>query len=398
MNKNKIFGIILAVLQSVFTLIFLGLIIVLNIMPAKYLIPLSILLTAFAGFTFFTQLSEKCSKIGKIFAIFIGSILILGVIYLFKIDRMFSVISSADVKIEAEKEMETKKETETEKQTEAVLKESNSKLTKYVFTVYISGIDTYGSISTTSRSDVNIIATVNTNTKQILLTSTPRDCYVLLPVEDGQMDKLTHAGIYGVDVSIGALENFYDISIDYYIRINFTTLIDMVDALGGITVDSEFAFNTKEYSFSKGENQLSGKEALDFARERYSFANGDKQRGENQMQVIKAMINKAMFPAVIKNAGYIIETISKNIETNMDISEITSLINMQLNDGAYWNIMMNSVKGRGDSRITYSGGKQKLYVMIPDQDSVYEAKAMMKQVMEMNKCRQSNHAFDIKKE
>lgn len=396
MNKNKIFGIILVVLQSVFSLTFLGLIIVLNIMPAKYMIPLSILLTAFVGFAFFTQLSEKCSKSGKIFAIFIGSILILGVIYLFKIDRMFSEISSADVKIEAEKEMETKKETE--KQTEAVLEESNSKLTKDVFTVYISGIDTYGSISTTSRSDVNIIATVNTNTKQILLTSTPRDCYVMLPVEDGQMDKLTHAGIYGVDVSIGALENFYDISIDYYIRINFTTLIDMVDALGGITVDSEFAFNTKEYSFSKGENQLSGKEALDFARERYAFANGDKQRGENQMQVIKAMINKAMFPAIIKNAEYIIDTISKNIETNMDTSEITSLINMQINDGAYWNIMMNSVKGRGDSRITYSGGNQKLYVMIPDQDSVYEAKAMMKQVMEMNKYRQSNHAFDIKKE
>jgi LCP family protein required for cell wall assembly len=392
MNKNKIFGIILAVLHSVFTLIFLGLIIVLNIMPAKYLIPLSILLTVFAGFTFFTQLSEKCSKTGKIFAIFIGSILILGIVYLVKIDRMFSAISSTDVKIEAEKETETKK------QMEAVLEESNSKLTKDVFTVYISGIDTYGSISTTSRSDVNIIATVNTNTKQILLTSTPRDCYVLLPVEDGQMDKLTHAGIYGVDVSIGALENLFDISIDYYIRINFTTLIDMVDALGGITVDSEFAFNTKENSFSKGENQLSGKEALDFARERYAFANGDKQRGENQMQVIKAMIYKAMFPAVIKNAGYIIETISKNIETNMSTSEITSLINTQMNDGAYWNIMMNSVKGMGDSRITYSGGNQKLYVMIPDQDSVNEAKAKMKQVMEMNKCRQRYNAFDIKKE
>lgn len=392
MDKNKIFGIILVVLQTVLTLIFLGLIIVLNIIPAKYLVPLSILLTVFVGFTFFTQLSGKCFKSGKIFAILIGFILILGVVYLFKIDRMFSEISNVDVKIE------TENETETESESEAVLIDSDKKLTKDVFAVYISGIDTYGSISTTSRSDVNIIATVNTNTKQILLTSTPRDCYVMLPVKDGQMDKLTHAGIYGVDVSIGALENLYDISIDYYIRINFTTLIDMVDALGGITVYSEFAFNTEEYSFSKGENQLSGKEALTFARERYAFANGDKQRGENQMQVIKAMINKAMIPAIIQNAGYIIDTISKNIETNMDTSEITNLINMQMNDGAYWNIFMGSVEGTDDLRITYSGGSQKLYVMIPDQDSVCEAKKMMHQVMEMNKCRHSYHAFDIKKE
>ena len=271
------------------------------------------------------------------------------------------------------------------------------------FMVYISGIDTYGTISHTSRSDLNIIAAVNTSAKKVLLTSTPRDYYVMIPVDGGQMDKLTHAGIYGVDISVETLEKLYDIQIDYYVRINLTSLNDVVDALGGIDVESEYAFETvvdaidastgiiiksehgyntvEKYSFSKGLNHLNGKAAMAFARERYAFAGGDNQRGRNQMLVIKAILNKAVSPAIIPNIGDIIDTVSKNFETNMSSGEITSLIKMQMNDGSSWDIIMYNVKGTGDSRATYSAGKQKLYVMVPNQSTVDEASEKMMEVL-----------------
>ncbi len=388
-NNYEIFGITLAVLQLVLTLVFLRLLVLLNIVPAKYLMILIILLILLTCITFITQLCGKHSNLGKILGIIIILILTLCCFYLFKIEIMFNTISNPQPKIHTETETQTQtetyKQTEEGAQLEAILEINNSGLTKDTFTMYISGIDTYGSISTKSRSDVNIIATVNTALKQVLLTTTPRDYYVMIPVSGGQMDKLTHAGIYGVDVSMGALENLYDITIDYYVRINFTTLIKMVDELGGITVDSEYAFTSGKYSFIKGENTLNGKEALTFARERYSFAKGDNQRGENQLQVIKAMINKATAYSVIQNLGGIIDTISKNLETNMTRDEIIGLLKMQLNDKASWDVIVNSVKGIGDMKKTYSGGNQELYVMNPDMETVRQAKEKMQQVMEINK-------------
>ncbi|MEI3300858.1 MAG: LCP family protein [Eubacterium sp.] len=175
-------------------------------------------------------------------------------------------------------------------------------ITKTPFNVYLSGIDVYGSIKTTSRSDVNVIVTVNPNTKQILLTSTPRDYYVPLTVSNGIPDKLTHAGIHGVDCSIGTLENLYGIDIDYYVRVNFTSVRKIVDLLGGVKVYSDYDF-TSDWgpSFKKGYNQVNGKQALAFCRERHHFANGDYQRGRDHQHMIEAILNKAMSPDILPN-------------------------------------------------------------------------------------------------
>lgn len=167
-------------------------------------------------------------------------------------------------------------------------------MSKDTFSLYISGIDVSGPITMTSRSDVNIIVTVNTKTKQILLTTTPRDYYVPIPnISGGQRDKLTHAGIYGVDASMSTLESIYGIDISYYAKVNFTSLIKIVDILGGVDVNSEYAFSAGGYTFNEGKNHLNGDAALAFSRERHSFAAGDNQRGRNQEAVLTAMIRKA---------------------------------------------------------------------------------------------------------
>ena len=188
------------------------------------------------------------------------------------------------------------------------------------FNVYISGIDVDGPISTTSRSDVNIIATVNPKEHKILLTTTPRDYYVTIPGISGeQRDKLTHAGIYGVNKSIETLENLYGIDISYYVRVNFTSMVKIVDALGGVDVNSPYAFTTTHgnYEIQQGMNHLDGDAALGFVRERYSFSSGDNQRGQNQEILLEALINKALSPAILKDMGTLISTLGENIETNM---------------------------------------------------------------------------------
>lgn len=251
------------------------------------------------------------------------------------------------------------------------------------FNVYISGIDVSGPITTNSRSDVNIIMTVNPETKKILLTTTPRDYYVQIPEVSGtQRDKLTHAGIYGVDRSMDTLGNLYGIDISYYARVNFTSLIKIVDALGGVDVNSEYAFNAGGYSFNKGINHLNGDQALAFSRERHSFDAGDNQRGKNQEAVLTAILNKAMSPAILKNANEILAEVSDCVETNMTQQEMAKIINMQLSNMTKWSIESVAATGKGDSQSCYSSGSQKLYVMWPSETSVAEISEKMKQVIE----------------
>ncbi len=259
---------------------------------------------------------------------------------------------------------------------------SEKKVTKEPFTVYITGIDTYGSISTGSRSDVNILATVNPETKQILLTSTPRDYYVEFPgVTNGQLDKLTHAGNYGVDCSMKTLEQLYGISIDYYAKVNFTSVIKIVDLLGGINVYSEYDFTSIDgRHFNQGWNELDGESALAFARERKAFVDGDNQRGKNQQAVIAAMLDKAMSPAILANYAGLLGSLNDNFETNMSMNDITELIKMQLNDGTDWEIISQSVVGSNGEDYCYSLGGS-AYVMIPDQASVDAAAAKIEQVL-----------------
>lgn len=199
------------------------------------------------------------------------------------------------------------------------------------FNIYISGIDVAGSITKNSRSDVNIIMTVNPSTKKILLTTTPRDYYVQIPGISGEArDKLTHAGIYGVDRSMATLENIYDIDISYFARVNFTSLIMIVDALGGVNVESEYAFEAGGYSFEKGMNHLNGEQALVFARERHSFQDGDNQRGKNQEAILKAILERIMFPDILFQANDILNNVADCVETNMTRDEMAKFINMQL--------------------------------------------------------------------
>lgn len=262
---------------------------------------------------------------------------------------------------------------------EGTAEESEQANNDRVFSMYISGIDSRSGLIAKSRSDVNIIATVNVDTRQVLLVSTPRDFYVPLPISNGIPDKLTHAGIYGIDVSMGTLEMLYDTEIDYYFRVNFSGFEKIIDALGGITVDSDVAFEAGGHSFNKGKNTLNGDEALAFARERKSFSSGDRQRGKNQMAVIKAVIEKALSPSLLKNYASIMESVAGSFETSMPYDKIAELVRDQLDKGGSWNIVSCSVDGTGDTKIPYSMSTG-AYVMIPDQSTVDAAIAKINQV------------------
>ena len=254
------------------------------------------------------------------------------------------------------------------------------------FSVYISGIDVFGAIETNSRSDVNIIAEVNPTTHQILLVTTPRDYYVEIPgISGGQKDKLTHAGIYGVDASMTTLEQLYDTNIDFYARVNFTSLITMVDALGGVDVESEYAFTTSEDSglvmnVVQGTNHFNGKQALAFSRERQNVPGGDNQRGKDQQAVITAMIKKMVSPAILTGANGILNSVSGNVQTNMSESQIQELIKTQLADNPQWNITSMAAEGTGDHQYCFSYSGQALYVMQPNQESVDAIKEAMDKV------------------
>ncbi len=255
-------------------------------------------------------------------------------------------------------------------------------ITERAFNIYISGIDVSGPIATTSRSDVNIIMTVNARTHKILLTTTPRDYYVVIPGISGDMrDKLTHAGIYGVGASMAALGNLYGVQMDYYLRINFTSLIRLVDVLGGVDVHSEYAFSHGSYKFVQGINHLDGDAALAFSRERYAFPSGDNQRGRNQQAVITAIIAKLQSPDVLKNAEEIMKVFSQSIQTNVPKEDIVLLINNQISEMPHWSVESQQATGTGDSQATYSMGGLNLYVMWPDEDVVITLSDRMQRLL-----------------
>ena len=251
---------------------------------------------------------------------------------------------------------------------------SDDSLTKEPFTVYISGIDTYGEVTETSRSDVNIIAVVNPSTHQILLITTPRDAYVPLygpDVQQGAMDKLTHAGVYGIETSMETLGALYETDINYYVRLNFTSLIDIVDILGGVDVDSEFAFTTGDESgciveVHEGVNHFNGEQALAFSRERHALEDGDNQRGKNQQAVITAMLKKVISPTMLLRASTLMNQVSKDVEMNVTQSQLNALIRQQLRSNASWTIQSVALSGEGGQDYCYSASSQLLYVMYPD--------------------------------
>lgn len=246
------------------------------------------------------------------------------------------------------------------------------------YTVLISGVDTYGEVEKTSRSDVNIIAVVNPESKKILLVNTPRDYYVQLHGTSGSKDKLTHAGIYGIEMSKNTLQDLYETEINYTVRVNFTSLLNLVDALGGIAVQSDQAFRADGHNFVAGVNQLNAKQALAFSRERYSFSQGDRQRGKNQQKVIEAVVAKASQPDIIVNYQKILATLGDSFQTNASKDELSDLIKQQLNSIGQWRTESISVDGTGSKSPTYSMGAQPLYVMVPDHSTVNMAKSAIR--------------------
>lgn len=253
-------------------------------------------------------------------------------------------------------------------------------VTKDPFVVYCSGIDARSSnINITSRSDVNILAVVNPTTRQILLVNTPRDYYLPL-AHNGQLDKLTHAGIYGTGESMQTLDNLYGTHTSFYMRVNFAGLTKIVDALGGVDVYSTKTFSMGGYDFTEGVNHLNGEAALCFSRERYAFADGDNQRGKNQMAVIQAIISKASSPAVLKNYQTLLSSLSDAFLTSLSYDDIASLVKMQLQDMSGWHVTSYAVSGSGDTSYCYALGDA-AWVMRPNMDTVNTAKELIRQVM-----------------
>lgn len=256
-------------------------------------------------------------------------------------------------------------------------------ITEEPFNVYISGIDTYGGIQKVSRSDVNMIMTVNPKSKQILLTSIPRDMYVRLHTY-GQLDKLTHSGIYGIDETVSTVEDWLGTDINYYVRVNFTSLKDVVDAIGGVDVESPRAFKSavSKYSYEEGINHLDGEEALFFARERKAFSDGDQERIKNQQRVLKGILEKITgSPAILTGYTQIMGSVGNEIQTNMTEKDISSLVKMQLEDIGGWSINSISIEGKGTYASTYSMGSRQLYVAIPDDTSVGEAREAIDELL-----------------
>lgn len=255
-------------------------------------------------------------------------------------------------------------------------KKNKSKVTE-PFVVYISGIDTYGKISSVSRSDVNILAIVNPQLEKILLVSIPRDYYVQLHNTEGLKDKLTHAGIYGIDMSISTIEDLLDLNIDYYLRLNFSTLTKSIDLLDGVDVYSDITFRpstNKSVLIKQGMNHMDGKTALAFARERYAYSSGDRHRGQNQQAIITAIIKKVSSPKIIPKYKDLLNYLDGTFETDMPVKDITTLAKLQLSKNIDWEISSISLDGHGRYMPTYSMGNRKLYVMIPNEETIEEAK------------------------
>ena len=259
-------------------------------------------------------------------------------------------------------------------------------VTNTPFNVYIAGGDGYGSIDYTFNTDVNMVATINPTTRKILLTSIPRDYYVnLVGQGPNAYDKLTHAGYYGIEESVKTVENLLDTDINYYVKINFSTIEGIVDAIGGIDVYSDFDFYEKafgKYHFTVGYNHLDGKQALAFARERKSFAAGDVQRVKNQQKVVEAIINKVTSStALISSYDRILDTVSENLDTNMPSKDISRLVKMQLNDMRGWTIKSQNAVGTSQMGPTNTFPTLNLYTMLPDEDSVNSLKTKINEYL-----------------
>lgn len=265
---------------------------------------------------------------------------------------------------------------------------SVSDITSKPFNVLISGSDTRGGFDENGRSDVIMVATVNPKTHTILLTSVPRDFYVTTACDagdgcmQGALDKITHTGIHGTNTTKRTVEQLLGIEINYTFKVGFDTVTELVDVLGGVDVYVEpgYATTTSEFSVHEGVNHLNAQQALAFARERYSYTEGDRQRTKNQQQVLMGIVKEATKPSVITNYAAIMDTMANTFSTTMSNEEITDLIKYQLNNNPTWKMEQYMVDGTGDTLMCAELGDA-ASVMVPDQSTVKMAKDKINAVL-----------------
>ncbi len=368
-RKNSKFYKFTRVLSLIYLLAliaFESVLVVMDVLPAQTLIALMVVLSLLSIVIFIQLFFKNIKMWAKILATFMSVILIgvygLGSAY------ALGTLSFLDT-IGANKN-----------------NENSVNVTREPFNVLITGMDVYGGINEPGRSDVNMVVTVNPKSGEILMTSIPRDYRVRMVNHGNAYDKLTHTGFYSVDDTIGAVEDLLDIKINYYVKVNFDTVVKFIDAIGGVDVYSEYEFNPvmyKDWTVQKGWNHMNGWQALCFARERKAFEEGDNQRVKNQQAVFQAMIKKALSSrTVLLSYTKILSSISDVIEMNMSSREMRSLVKLQIAKNISWKMEKYTLAGHDSSSSTYSTGSTEVYVMAPDADSIDEAKQKINAVLE----------------
>lgn len=317
----------------------------------------------------------------------------LNLLYAKKIDVMILDKSMLPYIIEEDPDFESKTTTilTLEKDTIKLIDSMKINTAKNPFIVLISGVDsrTPGALSEKARSDVNILVIVNPKTHNVLTISIPRDTYTPLGCRTFKMDKLTHAGVYGVDCTVKTIENLFGLKVNYYVKINFTSFMKIIDAVGKIEVYSKYAFTTskyvsyaKSYSYTEGMNIMNAEQALFFSRERHNIPGADEQRGLNQQEVIKGLIKKLTDASTLLKVESIINAASNSIDTNLTTANVLSLVSAQIENNQAWNISTSALTGTPDYQPTYSmGSKRLLYVSWPKQDVLADLKGRIDYIM-----------------
>ena len=360
-SKFNTFTKIWSLLYLIALLVFVSSMLVLDVVPSKLLLGAFVVLLIISA-VFFVQLFRDNIKRSRKVTAFILSLILMVV---FTVGTAYSVATHEFLgQVTAKKKAE-----------DAV------DVTSKPFNIYISGMDTTGKITEEARSDVNMIITVNPKTHKVLMTSIPRD--YLVELQNGEKDKLTHTGLMGIDETTSDVEDLLGIKINYYVKVNYNTLKDLVNSIGGITINSDKAFISYigKYRFVEGENQLDGAKALAYARERHAYSDGDNHRVRNQQEVLKAIVKKLTgSTTLLTRYNKILKYLAPTMEMNLTRAEVKALVKFQLGKNPKWKFESNSLEGFDAFSTVYSAGNQQLYVMKPDEESIKKARQKIKEI------------------
>ena len=360
-SKFNTFTKIWSLLYLIALLVFVSAMLVLDVVPSKLLLGAFVVLLIISA-VFFVQLFRDNIKRSRKITAFILSLILMAV---YTVGTAYAVATHEFLgQVTAKKKAE-----------DAV------DVTSKPFNIYISGMDTTGKITEEARSDVNMIITVNPKTHKVLMTSIPRD--YLVELQNGEKDKLTHTGLMGIDETTSDVEDLLGIKINYYVKVNYNTLKDLVNSIGGITINSDKAFISYigKYRFVEGENQLDGAKALAYARERHAYSDGDNHRVRNQQEVLKAIVKKLTgSTTLLTRYNKILKYLAPTMEMNLTRAEVKALVKFQLGKNPKWKFESNSLEGFDAFSTVYSAGNQQLYVMKPDEESIKKARQKIKEI------------------